>query len=190
MRLRRLRPLRDQRGYTVIEMVTVMAILASVMTGLTTLFVSGTRAEVDLNARFQAQTEARVALDGIRREVHCASGATNVTTTTVTLTVPCLASPTVTWCTAAVPGFASRFRLYRQAGTTCGTGGKQYADYLTTGNAFAYQDHSATSLAKLHVVLRVDVNPADTKTAYQLCDDIAFRNTTRVTGTGSTITPC
>ena len=33
--------------------------------------VSGTNAEVDMNRRFQAQTEARLGLDKLRSEVHC-----------------------------------------------------------------------------------------------------------------------
>ncbi len=58
--LRRLQLLRDERGYTLTELVTSMAILMTVMGALTALLVSGTNAEVEMNKRFQAQTEARI----------------------------------------------------------------------------------------------------------------------------------
>jgi prepilin-type N-terminal cleavage/methylation domain-containing protein len=63
----------QQRGYTLVELLTVMSILGVVMTGLTTLFVQGSNAEVDMNARFQAQQDTRLALDRMRRDAHCAS---------------------------------------------------------------------------------------------------------------------
>ena len=58
-----------------------MIIMSVVLTGLTTLFVQGSNAELDMNRRFEAQQDSRVALDKIRREIHCAQGAaTNPTT--------------------------------------------------------------------------------------------------------------
>ena len=65
----------DERGYTLVEMLVVMAILGVVIAGLTTVFVSGSRAELDMNRRFQAQQQARLALDRIRADLHCASAA-------------------------------------------------------------------------------------------------------------------
>src|SRR5439155_24546271 len=65
--------MRDERGYTLIEMLTVLVIFGTVMSALMVLFVQGTGAEVDMNNRFQAQQDARLALDKIRREVECAS---------------------------------------------------------------------------------------------------------------------
>jgi prepilin-type N-terminal cleavage/methylation domain-containing protein len=70
-----LRRLRDEHGYSLVEMLTVLVILGIVMGGLTTLFVQGSNAEIDMNKRFQAQTEARVGLDKIRRETHTACAA-------------------------------------------------------------------------------------------------------------------
>ena len=70
-----LRVLRRERGYTLVEMLTVMTILGVVMGALGTLFVSATNSEADMNNRFRAQQTARLALDKMRREVHCASAA-------------------------------------------------------------------------------------------------------------------
>ena len=55
----------------------MLAILAIVIGALTQLFVSGTNAQVDLTRRFEAQQDARLALDALRREIHCASGVTD-----------------------------------------------------------------------------------------------------------------
>ena len=76
--MRAARRLREERGYSLIEMVTVLAILSVILTSLTTLFVQGTHAEMDMRERFEAQQDARIALDKLRREIHCAASAQTV----------------------------------------------------------------------------------------------------------------
>ena len=68
--------LRGQGGYSLVELIAVMAIFLMIVGGLTTLFTSGARAEIDLNRRFEAQQNARLAMDKLRRELHCSSGIT------------------------------------------------------------------------------------------------------------------
>ena len=92
LRTRARQAIARERGYSLVEMLTVMAILAVVMTGLTTLFVQGSNAEVDMNTRFQAQQGARLALDRMRRDLHCGSAATSSSSTSVTITAPCARS--------------------------------------------------------------------------------------------------
>jgi len=46
-----------ERGYSLVELLTVMAIMGVVMTGVTALLVQGSNAEVDMNGRFQAQQD-------------------------------------------------------------------------------------------------------------------------------------
>ena len=65
--------LADESGFTLVELITSMAILLTIMTAFTGLLVSTSRAELDMNNRFQAQTEAKLGLSKLRREVHCAS---------------------------------------------------------------------------------------------------------------------
>jgi prepilin-type N-terminal cleavage/methylation domain-containing protein len=176
------RRLLDERGYTLIELVIVMVILGVVLSGLTTAFVSGSRAEIDLNKRFQAEQNARLALDAIRREAHCARSAT-VTASTVTLDLPTgcpSGSGSVTWCTA---GSGSRFGLYRRAvAGTCSTAAPSVrkADYLTTGSVFSYSLPTASSRAKLQVDFPVDIDTSSTAGTYRLIDGIALRNNTRM----------
>ena len=172
----------DEGGYSLIEMLTVMVILSVVMGALTTLFVRASNAETDMNSRFHAQQEARVALDRIRRETHCASGVTAASGTSVTLVLPSFCatgSGSVTWCTAAAPGSPTRYGLYRKVGTTCDSSGVRLADYLTRGDVFAFTAQSSTSLAKLHVEFPVNPDPGRGVGTYELRDDIVLRNTTR-----------
>jgi prepilin-type N-terminal cleavage/methylation domain-containing protein len=170
--------LSSERGYSLVELLTVMAIMGVVMTGVTALLVQGSNAEVDMNARFRAQQTARVAFDKIRREGHCASLATLTGQTKATLTVDAACGSQVSWCTVAVSG-TTRYALYRQSGATCGSSGVKWADYLTSGNVFTYTAQSSQSLAKLSVDLPVNVRPTRTYETYDLKGDIALRNSTR-----------
>jgi prepilin-type N-terminal cleavage/methylation domain-containing protein len=168
-----------ERGYSLVELLTVMAIMGVVMTGVTALLVQGSNAEVDMNGRFQAQQTARVAFDKIRREGHCASVATLTGQTKATLTVDAACGSQVSWCTVAVGSSTTRYALYRQSGATCGTSGVKWADYLTSGNVFTYAAQSSQSLAKLSVDLPVNLRPARSIETYELKGDIALRNSTR-----------
>jgi prepilin-type N-terminal cleavage/methylation domain-containing protein len=174
-----LRRLRGERGYSVIEMLTVMVVMGIVMGSLTTVFVTASNSELDLNSRFQAQVNARLALDKFRREVHCASSVTLNSTSSVTIVLPsgCRYSGTITWCTQ---GSGSRYGLYRVSGSSC-TGGTKYADYFTRANAFNYTAPAAGSglLPKVNVDFPVNVKPAKTNLTYELKDDVVLRNGAR-----------
>jgi type II secretory pathway pseudopilin PulG len=184
MRTLRLR-LRSQAGYTLAELLVVMATLTIIMGGVTSVFVSGMRAEVDALERFDAQQNARLSLSYLRREVHCATAASISTTgsapnqvQTMTLTMP-TGCPTgtgsVSWCTV---GSAARFKLYRKPGATCDATGRLHSDYLTTGLAFTYNAPTSTSLGTLAVDFPVDKTPNDAQRAYRLQDSLVLRNTT------------
>jgi prepilin-type N-terminal cleavage/methylation domain-containing protein len=185
-----LRRLGRERGYSLVEMLIVMAIMGVVMGALTTVFVQATNAEQGMNDRFQAQQTARLALDQMRREVHCASVATPTgSSSSVTLTLPSYCktgSGSITWCTRSVA--TNRYALYRVLGSTC-TGGVKWADFLTpTSSAtvcsgalciFNYTAQSVTSLADLKVDFPVNIRPAKSVELYELIDDIVLRNSTR-----------
>jgi prepilin-type N-terminal cleavage/methylation domain-containing protein len=176
---RLLRRLRAERGFSLVEMVTVMAIMSIVMSGLTTVFISASNSELDMNRRFQAQLNARLALDKFRREVHCASSLTLNSASSVTVVLPsgCKSSGTVTWCTQ---GTGSRWGLYRVPGSTCNSG-VMWADYLIRSNTFSYTAPTAGSriLPKVGVDFPVNVFPSKTVNTYELKDDIVLRNGTR-----------
>jgi len=181
--------LRGEGGYTLVEMLTVLLIFGTVMTALMALFVQGTNAEADMNSRFQSQQEARLGLDRLKRDVHCASALNQGTATSsfVTLTVPCVSGGAVTWCTA---GSATRYGLYRNAGSTCSSSNTRYADMLVSGAVFTSVVQSSASLWKLHVDLRVNASPKRASETYELVDDVVMRNSTRSCITGSPSPPC
>ena len=55
--------LREEHGYTLFELLTVVAIMGFVLTGLTTSFAAGLNAEAGTIRRADAQQNARLALD-------------------------------------------------------------------------------------------------------------------------------
>lgn len=165
-----------ERGYTLIELVQVSAILAVVVTGLTVLFVQATNAELQMNERFQAQQSARLAVDKMRREIHCASGVTPIgTSSSITVTLPsqCPSSggsqANVVYDLQQVS--TKRYRL-RRAGVTV-------ADWITNNSVFTYTAPQTGKLATLHVDLPVDPSAAK-KHVWRLQADIVLRNTTRL----------
>jgi type II secretory pathway pseudopilin PulG len=187
--MRRLRRLvRSQSGYSVVELLIVMAIPAVIVGGLTTAFVQGSTAELDANRRVQAQLQANAALDRLRRDIHCASAGT-VSLSGDTITLTGCGAGTATW---RACGGGTRWALYRNA-TTCpvsipascdsappASDGKLYADCLTSPALFTYTvPAAATTLAKVSVDVRVNVNPAKTVDTFELQDTIFLRNSTR-----------
>jgi prepilin-type N-terminal cleavage/methylation domain-containing protein len=170
-----------QAGYTLVEMITVMAILGVVLAGLTVMFHAGMSAEVKATRELQAQQEARIALDRIRRELHCANAIAavpGIAVASITATLPpACPGPDlgVTYATSSVS--ANRWKLTRTplAGTAV-----TVADYLTSDTIFTYYLPASGTLGRLRVDIPVNVYPSDTKTLWRLQDDIVLRNTTRL----------
>jgi len=185
--------LRDEGGYSVIELLTVMAIMTTILGALTGVFVAGANGELDSNRRFQAQNNARIGLDRLRRDVHCAESATPTgATDSVTLNLPsyCRAGGgPITWCAQTTSG---RKALFRITGSSC-TGGVKWIDYLVTSataTIFCFTPSSTQRRAVLAVSLPVNVEPVKKPfETYRLRDAIAFRNTL-LTGFPLSPAPC
>jgi prepilin-type N-terminal cleavage/methylation domain-containing protein len=180
-RVRALR-LSAEAGYSMIEMLTVMVIMSIVFAGVTAVFVAGSNAQAEQDRRFQAQLTTRLALDKIRRDIHCATDVTPYATNSVTLKISSCGGGDISWCTVAVSGYTNRYALYRQAGTSCSSSGTKIADYLTTASAFPAFAHTAGCgcLASLQVDFVVSVKGSATVDTYDLGDTIYLRNSTRI----------
>ena len=172
------RRLADQAGYTMMELLIVLAILGTITGAITTLFIQASNAEFDMNRRFQAQQNARVAIDRMRREIHCSSGITPVgvsSSITVALPAQCPsaggAATNVTYDMNQVVA-GQRYQLRRN--------NIVLADFSTQQNAFNYVAPVAgVSLGKLTVTLPINTKPSDTGKQWKLAADMVLRNTTR-----------
>jgi type II secretory pathway pseudopilin PulG len=178
--------LRGQGGTTIVEMLTVMVIMSIVFAGITSVFVAGSKAAADQDRRFQAQVTTRLALDKIRRDIHCANDVSSFTTSAVTLKISAACGGDVSWCTFLVTGYTNRYALYRKLGTSCSSAGTKIGDYLTSTNgsppivfpAFAH-DVGCGCLASLRVDFAVSIKGTAIG-AYELTDTIFLRNSTRI----------
>jgi len=172
----------DERGFTLIELITALGMLLIVITALSGVLISAMNIEGDMNRRFTSQINARIALDQLRREIHCASSVTPTgpsTSITIVLGSRCPSATggtTVSWC--ALPS-GTQYALYREVGATCSTSGKKAADYLTADSIFTFTNQSASSLAFLSVSLAVNGKPSSGLGDYRLTDDIVLRNSIR-----------
>jgi type II secretory pathway pseudopilin PulG len=174
-KLRRL--VQGESGYTMIELLQVTVMLGVILGGITTLMIHAMNSELEMNRRFQAQQEARVAVDRMRREIHCArlvSPNGQSASISVTLPVGCPGAPTsevvVTYATQSAG--TNRWDLRRN--------GVRIADYITASNVFTYTAQSISSLAKLRVELPVNLKPAtEPHKTWRLVADIVLRNSTR-----------
>lgn len=150
------RRLRDERGVTLPEMLAVMTILLIVITPLVGSFATALRHETDQVQREAAYSAARLAIQRMRTDLHCAKNVTDIDQNayggfTMTLTqgndtaavngwcpavVPSASGAAgVQWCTIPYPSSTTRFRLYRYLGlnaTDCdgGTGSTFQIDYI------------------------------------------------------------
>jgi prepilin-type N-terminal cleavage/methylation domain-containing protein len=187
-----------EEGYSLVELLIVMLILGTVLAGLTTVFVGGSNAEIRLNQRFQAQQQARIALDRIRTDIHCATAAQAQTINTypgLKLAVAncSAATPTISWCTVLVS--TARYALYRSpttGGTTCTSSDANrvlIADYLTTSAAFTTGTIQQFTLQRVAVDFKVSVNATPALDDYELTDSIVARNATRCVTAGGCTAP-
>jgi prepilin-type N-terminal cleavage/methylation domain-containing protein len=165
--------LEAQDGFTLSELLVVLAIMGVVLAGLTTLFTSAVKSQTDQTNRTQAQQDARLGLDKLRREIRCAGGLTTpsaypASAITITLGSYCPtaggAAATVTWCTkdrtGATPPAGSGgqpYTLWRYTGSSCSGTGVRWASNLVDK-----LDTPTTTAGKIFNAVRV---PAATLTS-------------------------
>lgn len=138
-----------------VETLIGLVLMAVVLTPVVGAFTSGLAQNADQSRRYTAYEQARLALERLRVDIHCASGVTSVEQNpyggfTLTLTqsnelsskgwcpnvVPAgVASSGVQWCTIPYQGSTTRFVLYRFMGLTAsdcngGAGSTFQVDYL------------------------------------------------------------
>ena len=151
-----LRRLNSEGGYTLIELLVVLSILGLVLAPLTSSFASAMQNQTSQTRREQNYANARIALQRMRLDIHCAGAVTSVDENTAggfTLTLTenyegqegwCPGvipsgdtSSGVQWCTVPYSGSTTRFVLYRYLGldapSDCGSSVSStfQVDYIT-----------------------------------------------------------
>jgi prepilin-type N-terminal cleavage/methylation domain-containing protein len=171
------RRLSDQRGFTMIELLITMVLTAIVMVGLVNVFVSGTRAGADANARLDAQQNTHLALDRLEFEGRCAMSVSLLNSGAgVLFSIPTYcshASGQVAWCVSG--GVLTR---YQNSGCT-GASAQPYVRGITTPTPFSLPVTPSGDLPQLAISLTVNTSPHDVGTAVSLTDTITLRNAGR-----------
>jgi prepilin-type N-terminal cleavage/methylation domain-containing protein len=209
-RHRRRRRALEQAGYTLIETLVAMTLLVIVISAIAEGFTSASKTQTDQTARATDQEAARLSLDRLRRDIHCASAALVAERVsgdptqgyTLNLTVnpgQCLAvtagaqagvqgSSGVQWCTVPINGSTTRYALYRTIVSTCDAADAVFqVDYVTQPNVWdVVCGANASNLETVSVDLEVnrDIATRPDRT-YALTDQIALRNDTSSTGAQS-----
>lgn len=191
-----LRLLRGDAGYSLIELIIVMMLLLVVIGALTDGFASATRAEADQSARASDQESAREALERMRKDIHCASGAStqqvldpvtgagtgnyvlNLTVTAGSCLGVTNLSSGVQWCTSAVSGSTSRYQLFRTTSGTCTSSNALFElDYITQANLWSLPTCQSGRFQTVAVDIPVNRNVTTSpQRTYDLQDAIALRN--------------
>jgi prepilin-type N-terminal cleavage/methylation domain-containing protein len=185
----------SEKGFSLVELLVTMVILSVVIGGLTTVFISGSTAQINLNERFQAQQNARLALDRLRVDIHCATAAQAQTingypgiklSMTMAGGATTCYSSTVSYCVVQYSASPIRYQLFRATGTgatDCTASDATrllIADYLTSSSVFTTNVIPQYSLQTVGIDIKVGVHPGATaKNAYELTDSIVVRNSTR-----------
>jgi prepilin-type N-terminal cleavage/methylation domain-containing protein len=148
---------KNQRGFSLIEMMVVVVILGLIVLGLVTFFTGGAKSWIAGQSQLKAQREARQAIDRMVREIRHGELVTSGTTNSITITVPALGSESAYDVT------------YNLSGTIINREGNPLINNVKKLE-FAYPDAS-----KVHILLEVDVDD-DGNPDISLNSDVNLRN--------------
>lgn len=173
-----MRLLRDESGFTLVELLVVCTISVILMGALAMIFGLGLKTSSTENGIIGSQANVIVALDRLDYEARCASQATLVSSgagATFTLPSQCThSSGTVTWC--VVSG-----SLVRYSGSACSGSGMTLISSVTSATPFTCVTSVGTYPA-VRVALTVNTGTAST-TAVSASDLITLRNSALSTST-------
>ena len=168
-----MRVLQSESGFTLPEMLVVMAITTILMGGLATIFSLGLRTSKTAGSTLASQSGVVVALDRLDYEARCASNATLISGGAgVTLTFPSQCTYTtqslVTWCVTS--GSLVRYTN----SLTCSGSGQTLTTNVTSATPFSCVAPLG-SLAALQVILTVNAGTTSA-TASSGTDTITLQN--------------
>jgi prepilin-type N-terminal cleavage/methylation domain-containing protein len=186
-----------QAGYTLIETLVVMTLLVIVIGSVADAFSSASKVEVDQTARANDQESARVTLQRLRRDLHCASAAQVQRTRdssgaivsplgytlnlavdpNICVAVTTSASNTVQWCTVQKDPAGKRYGVYRTISGDCNaTDAVFQVDFVTKPDIWTMVC-PPSGLQAVAVDMPVNRDPVTRAgRTYELQDTISLRN--------------
>jgi prepilin-type N-terminal cleavage/methylation domain-containing protein len=177
-----MRPLREESGFTLPEMLVVLSITVILMGGLATIFSLGLTTTKTASSVLASQSGVVVTLDRLDYEARCASNATLVSGGAgVTLTFPSQCTHTtvspVTWCVTS--GSLVRYTN----SLTCSGTGQTLTTNVTSTTPFSCVSSLGT-YAALRIILTVNTGTTSA-TASSGTDTITLENTALTTSTST-----
>lgn len=148
--------IKNQKGFSLIEMMVVVVILGLIVLGLVTFFTGGTKSWVAGQSQLKAQREARQAMDRMVREIREGNSFT-ISTDNKSITI---SYPT---------SFGKSSVTYSLSSTTISRDGSPVINNVKT------LEFTPTGSSKVHIILEVDVDD-DGNPDIILNTDINLRN--------------
>lgn len=170
--------LRNESGFTLVELVVVCACMGIVLGAVATILVSGEAASTNGQARLTSQENVRTAFDRLEYDARCAQTATLLgksgsVAQGVDLSIPTYCSHStgdVSWC-------VNSGTLERIAGTSCSTAGISYVSSVTSSTPFSCYSVATGALPELVVDLSVNAG-SQSSDASSATDYITLHNDT------------
>jgi prepilin-type N-terminal cleavage/methylation domain-containing protein len=190
-------PVSSEAGFTLVELLVTIVIMAVLLAPIVSSMLSALNAQAQQLNVAVAQEQARLALQRMRKDIHCAhavetpvtnaSGGETIifteTNTTGVAECPGLIAQNasaVEWCTIPVSGYTDRYQLYREnnPNNACDSSQATYeVDYITQADLWSLPTCNGGEYPTVAVSLPVDVDPSSTEAGtYDLSDQIALRN--------------
>lgn len=167
--------LQSESGFSLVELIISLAIMGAVLGGLANVFISGSRASSDGQARITSQQNVNNALGRLEYDARCASTASLLSKSGsngggVHLNIPAYCTHStgdVSWCVTSGS-------LIRYAATTCTGTGVTLASSVTSATPFSCYTPTGAVYPQLEVALTVD--SGGTSDATSVTDYITMHN--------------
>ena len=166
--------IKNQKGFSLIEMMVVVVILGLIVLGLVTFFTGGTKSWVAGQYQLAAQRNARQAMDRMVREIRKASDIiANSTLSKVIFKTPWNTDNLIySWSGKKWdPVFEDTNSLINNVQILT----FQYFDILDVEVALPLTEETASKISKVHINLKVDVDK-DSNPDITLNTDVKLRN--------------
>jgi len=166
--------IKNQKGFSLIEMMVVVVILGLIVLGLVTFFTGGTKSWVAGQYQLAAQRNARQAMDRMVREIREASDIIANSTTSKEINFNTPRDPNLNYSWSGKkwdPVFEDIDSLINHVQILT----FQYFDILDVEVTLPLTEKTAAKISKVHIDLKVDVDK-DSNPDITLNTDVKLRN--------------